>query len=510
MAGVVAAGHRKTADAAAAMLEAGGNAFDAAVAGVLAACVAESVLTSLGGGGFLLAHTAQGENVLFDFFSQTPQRSPQTGRALDFYPIEANFGDTTQTFHIGLGSMAVPGVWAGLLQVHRRLGQLPLAVVAEPAIALAKQGVAVNPFLAYVYQILAPILTANADTRALYAPSGDLLQAGATLQMPGFADTLTHLVAHPDDFYHGDLAQHIARASADQGGSLIMDDLSAYRVIERVPLKTQYRGHTLLTNPPPSSGGTLIAFALQLLASVNLADTSHGSAAHLRCLSAAMRLTNVARRDGYDARLYDANIAADLLSAAHLSPYQQQLQAIARNCTNKLGSTTHLSVIDRQGNAASVTTSNGEGSAYVIPHTGIMVNNMLGEEDLNPQGFHRWQPNQRISSMMAPTMVLQQGQPELVLGSGGSNRIRTAILQVISNLIDFNLPLTAAVTAPRIHWENGLFHLEPGAPVKDTEILDCGQIFHWSDQNMFFGGVHAVSPQTGAGDPRRSGVVIQV
>ena len=388
MTGIVAAGHVKTAAAAAAMLEAGGNAFDAAVAGVLAACVAESVLTSLGGGGFLLAHTATGENVLFDFFSQTPQTPPQvrerSGQSLDFYPIEANFGDTTQTFHIGLGSMAVPGVWAGLLHVHRRLGRLPLAMVAEPAIALSRQGVTVNPFIAYVYRILTPILTATPAARALYAPNGQLLQAGDTLHIPNFADALDHLVAHPNDFYHGDMARQIAQVCAAQGGYLTLNDLESYQVLERAPLQTRYRGHTLLTNPPPSSVGTLIAFALQRLASVDLSRYPHGSSDHLRCLSAAMRLTNQARRDGYDRCLYDPNVAASFLSPEHLAPYQQQLQTV-----NKLGSTTHLSVIDDQGNAASVTTSNGEGSAYVVPGTGIMINNMLGEEDLNPQGFHQ-------------------------------------------------------------------------------------------------------------------------
>ncbi|MEO0541714.1 MAG: gamma-glutamyltransferase [Cyanobacteria bacterium P01_A01_bin.105] len=511
MTGIVAAGHIKTAEAAAAMLRTGGNAFDAAVAGVLAACVAESVLTSLGGGGFLLAHTAAGHNVLFDFFSQTPKTALKPGQSLDFYPIEANFGDTTQTFHIGLGSMAVPGVWAGLLRVHQRLGRLPLAVVAEPAISLARQGVTVNPFLAYVYQVLRPILTANPATQAIYAPTGQLLQAGDRLYLSSFADTLSHLVAHPDDFYHGDIARQIAQACADRGGYLTQADLDTYQVRERAPLQTEYRGRTLLTNPPPSSGGTLIAFALQLLSAAELGSYTHGSAAHLRCLSTVMQLTNTARREGYDARLYDPTVAADFLSAQNLAPYQQQLTTPV----NKLGSTTHLSVIDSQGNAASVTTSNGEGSAYVVPGTGIMINNMLGEADLNPHGFHQWQPHQRISSMMAPTLVLQHNQPEVVLGSGGSNRIRTAILQVISNLIDFGMPLPEAVTAPRIHWENNLFHLEPAPPLKDTKIKDTeltnlGELIRWSDRNMFFGGVHAVSPQAGAGDPRRHGAVIKV
>ncbi|NEZ54867.1 gamma-glutamyltransferase, partial [Adonisia turfae] len=174
---------------------------------------------------------------------------------------------------------------------------------------------------------------------------------------------------------------------------------------------------------------------------------------------------------------------------------------------------THLSVIDDEGNAASVTTSNGEGSSYVLPGTGIMVNNMLGEEDLNPHGFHQWTPDQRMSSMMAPTMVLRDGHPYLVLGSGGSNRIRTAILQVISNLVDFQMPLEAAVAAPRIHWENDVFHLEPGFnQALLTPIIGDAKPLWWQAQNMFFGGVHAVGLDEngvlhGAGDSRRSGAV---
>lgn len=510
MGGVVAAGHSKTAEAAATVLRMGGNAFDAAIAGVLTACVAESVLTSLAGGGFLLAHTASGDNILFDFFSQTP-RQQCARQDLDFYPIEANFGDTTQTFHIGLGSMAVPGVWAGLLQVHRRLGRLPLSVVAEGAIATARQGIIVTPFLAYVYQILTPILTANPAVRALYAPKGRLLEAGDVLRMSAFAETLAHLVKHPEDLYRGDLARQLVKDCAAGGGYLTLADLQTYQVIERTPLTVSYRGRQLLTNPPPSSGGTLIAFALQLLSKIDFAEQEHGCPKHLHCLSQVMRLTNVARRDGYDARLYDPDIAAAFLSDMHVGPYQQTL----RDVTNKLGSTTHLSVIDGEGNAASVTTSNGEGSAYLLPHTQIMMNNMLGEEDLNPHGFHQWQPNQRISSMMAPTMVLQNGKPELVLGSGGSNRIRTAILQVIANLVDFDMPLAVAVSAPRIHWENGILHLEPGLaaePDRWSVTEHIQQIVRWPEQNMFFGGVHAVSypAEEGAGDPRRGGVVIRI
>ncbi|MBO0348966.1 gamma-glutamyltransferase, partial [Phormidium pseudopriestleyi FRX01] len=185
---------------------------------------------------------------------------------------------------------------------------------------------------------------------------------------------------------------------------------------------------------------------------------------------------------------------------------------------NRLGSTTHISIMDREGNAASVTTSNGEGSSYIIPGTGIMVNNMLGEADLNPNGFHQWPENQRLSSMMAPTMVLKENRPEIVLGSGGSNRIRTAILQVICNVIDFNLDLATAIESPRVHWENGVFHLEPGFDTKELESLSnlmpkqTQDVIKWVEKNMFFGGVNGVRMRgdgeiEAAGDPRRNGAI---
>ena len=445
--GAIAAGHALTAEAGAEMLRQGGNAFDAAIAAAFTACVTESALTALGGGGFLLAHTAQGENRLFDFFCQTPRSKViggALGRSPDFYPIHANFGDTVQEFHIGLGAMAVPGAIAGLLQVHQTLGRLPLAQVVAPAQHWATQGTEVEPFRAYCFQILAPILTATDGAREIYAPQGTLLKAGDRFYLPGFA--------------------------------------------------------------------------LHLLAQAAPATTAHGSSRHVAALREVMGLTNLARQRGYDDHLYRANIAKEFLSPAHLAPYLEELQAALSQGGNKWGSTTHISVVDGEGNAASLTTSNGEGSAYVIPGTGIMMNNMLGEEDLNPQGFHQWPTNQRMSSMMAPTLVLQDGQPRLVLGSGGSNRIRTAILQVVSNVLDFGMDIEMAVSAPRLHWERGALHLEPGfdqATLEAEGITGGDRCTWWQTRNMFFGGVHAVAVDAkgtlaGVGDGRRGGACVVV
>lgn len=523
MAGVVSAGHEKTAEAGQAVLQAGGNAFDAAVAAVFAACVVEPTLTSLGGGGFLLAHSVSGAsgNVLFDFFTQTPG-SRTSVRSPDFYPIEADFGDSVQEFHIGMASIAVPGVLAGMLAVHKRLGRLPLKVVAEPAVAIARTGVEVTGFQGYCYELLAPILIGTDRAKAMYAPRGQLLGVGDRLQMHEFANTLESLSALGDEealrvFYEGEIAQQIVRDCAEGGGYLSLADLRSYEVVERSPLAINYRGVQMLTNPPPSAGGSLIAFCLELLDRFDLGSMEYGSAEHLMLLSQAMRWTNEARKEHLDGRLFESGIAQAFAASDLVDKYAGPITEIMSSHLNRWGSTTHLSVMDDEGNAASVTTSNGEGSSYVIPGTQIMLNNMLGEEDLNPLGFNLWPENQRMSSMMAPTMILKDNKPQLSLGSGGSNRIRTAILQVISNIVDFGMPLKAAVESPRIHWEGGAFHLEPGymeSAVEgvESEFLGTDRVVHWQRSNMFFGGVHSVGLDAdgslrGAGDPRRSGAV---
>jgi len=508
--GAIAAGHRKTAEAGMEILAQGGNVFDAVVAAALAACVAEYALTSLGGGGFLLAHTHNNRNILFDFFAQTPQQ--RLTQEAHFYPVDVNFGSVVQEFHIGLGSVAVPGVAKGLLQVHEQLGRLPLEAIAAPAIHYARTGVEVTPFQSYCFKILAPILASCPEMGPILVPDGVPLQPGATLRIPALADTLEFLVAEGErGFYEGELAQQMVRDSQEKGGFLRLADLKQYQVMERSPLIAQYRGNTLLTNPPPSSGGTLIAFSLGLLSQVPLSKLAFGSLEHLTTLAQTMRLTNQARADGYDRQLYTPGVAERFLSATHLQTYVPTLTG----AVNKWGSTTHISAIDGEGNAASLTASNGEGSGYTIPGSGVMLNNMLGEADLHPNGFHQWQPDVRISSMMAPTIVLRDRHPELVLGSGGSNRIRTAILQVICNLLDFGMDVHEAVESPRIHWENEVFSLEPGFELGDGPGLDFPfdqRVSPWAERNMFFGGVHAVSQgQDGAlnaaGDPRRDGAI---
>jgi gamma-glutamyltranspeptidase/glutathione hydrolase len=281
-----------------------------------------------------------------------------------------------------------------------------------------------------------------------------------------------------------------------------MEDLLGYRVHQRSPLQYRYRNARILTNPLPSLGGTLIAFSLGLLASRRFEYHAAGKENHIRQLAQTMRLTQLARKDHPTTmeRLLDPETAESF-----------------RNRLRKGGlstrGTTQISAADKDGNLASMTLSNGEGSGYVIPNTDIMMNNMLGEEDLNPGGFHQWPINQRLASMMAPTLILNDDGYSMVVGSGGSNRIRSAVLQVIINLLDFGMSLEQAVSFPRIHYENELLSIEPGLGESIADALkdEFPKQQHWQNKNLFFGGTHCVSldiegNHTGIGDERRGGV----
>lgn len=507
--GAVAAGHPLTVRTAKEILQAGGNAYDAVIAAHFTACIAEPVLASLGGGGFLLAQTAQGESRLFDFFVQTPRRKINL-EGIDFKPILADFGATQQEFHIGQGSIATPGAVKGLFAVHNEMGSMPMRELVAPAIAHARQGIEVNEFQGYIFDIVSPILTATPESTEIFSADcgKKLLAPGDTVYYRQLADTMEALAEEGADlFYRGEVAQQMVEQSVNGGGHLTQEDLDSYEVEVREPLTIDYRGQQLLTNPPPSSGGILIAFALQLWEKVIGNRVSFGSFEHLALLTEVMGATNQAR---IDAHLDGGDVlsATHLLDSSMLDRYRQQVLGRAK----AMRGTTHISVIDRWRNVATMTVSNGEGCGSIVPKTGIMLNNMLGEEDLNPGGFHRWSENQRMTSMMAPTIINRREGGIAALGSGGSNRIRTALLQTIINLTDFEVDLHEAIAKPRLHFENGLLNLEAGYDSAQVQELFKQFDNHkeWDDINLFFGGVHAVMTKDGefeaVGDSRRGGV----
>jgi gamma-glutamyltranspeptidase/glutathione hydrolase len=517
---VVACGHPATANAAAAVLLEGGNAFDAALAAMCAACVAEPVLASLGGGGFLLARPAGGGRrdggIVYDFFPQTPGRRLPPEQT-SFPAVLADFGAVRQEFHIGMGAVATPGAVRGLFEAHRDLGYMPLRRIVEPACEIARAGIRIDALQAYMFRVIAPIFRSTADSLATFGSKSDpsrLVGEGELLTMPDFADFLEILAIEGDGlFYRGEIAERIVELCRAHGGHLVASDLENYRVERRQPLAIEAFGNTLYLNPPPSCGGILIAFALKLLEGSHPAASGFGSTASLTCLIQAMDLTNRARLQQAIHDREPDRLAHLLLDPRLIAAYRQEVmdQPLAAR------GTTHISVLDADGNAAGLSFSNGEGCGHLIPGTGIMLNNVLGEEDINPHGLQRWPCDRRLSSMLAPTVAIDGQGAITVLGSGGSNRLRTAILQVLLNLIVFEMPLEAAVAMPRVHFENGKLSIEPGFPDKvvETAARRIADVDRWDDQNMFFGGVHCARRDSkgnlsGAGDRRRGGCALTV
>ncbi len=500
MNGLVSSGHPLVSEAAALLLREGGNAFDAVVGAGFASTVAEPLLNSPGGGGFVLARTDRGEEVLFDFFADVPGLGGGAVDAggLDFPSIVVTFLGAEQVFHVGMASAAVPGTLKGLLHVHRRLGRMPLADVLAPAVRLAREGVVVNPFQAHLSELLEPIIRSSPEALGYYTEDdGRLSGPGRRYRNPELAGFLEELPRDPESLYVGDLAHEVAHAMRERGGLLTREDLERYRVIERTPLTVRYRGRRMLTNPAPSLGGPLMALALSLQESVELPSDGWGTRRHLRTLGAV--LTEVDRIRALGGPLPVVG------STAH-----DEASAVVRTST---GGTTHINVADGEGNVAGFSASNGEGCGYFVPGTGVMLNNMMGEDDLHPDGFHGGEPGSRISSMMAPSMVVEDGRVLAAVGTGGSKRIRTALQQVITNLVDFRLPVAEAVDRPRLHLTQGTFHVEPGYPPEAVETLGTlGEIVVWEAKNLFFGGVHTILPDsaTGAGDHRRAGHFMKV
>ncbi|MDG5767759.1 gamma-glutamyltransferase [Balneolales bacterium ANBcel1] len=508
--GVIAAGHPETVRAAEEMLKDGGNAFDAVVAAHLAACVAEPVLTSLAGGGFLLSQTSGGDQQLYDFFVQTP-RKRRPPEDVEFFPITADFGETRQEFHIGMGSFATPGTVRGLYAIHRDLCSMPMSRLIEPAVRLARFGVEMNRFQAYIIDVVSPVFRASKAAMKRYARvhgGEELLAEGDVLKLPDFADCLEQLVKEGEEFfYNGEIARLVDHAGREKGGHVTLADFESYRVARRKPLNIRYRGGGLAINPGPSSGGTLIAFALKLLEESTPDTRPFGSAEHLLTLAAVQQQTDAARLDF----LMNRNMAApgeEMLDQEYMEAFRRQIRERLRFSRG----TTHISVMDREGNTASLTTSNGEGCGRLIPGTGIMMNNMLGEEDLHPMGFGSWPENSRITSMMAPAILNRSDGTVFALGSGGSNRLRTAILQVILNVTDYGMSLEEAVNSPRIHCEKEFLSVEHGFDLTALEPVLNAWPAHkiWGESNLFFGGTHSVSSGPdgfhGVGDPRRGGV----
>jgi gamma-glutamyltranspeptidase/glutathione hydrolase len=509
MRGAVAAGHPLTAEAGAQVLAEGGNAVDACIAAAFVSWVAESTLTGPGAGGFMLVHRARDDSTrVLDHFVTVPGlglsrrgQTPMDDVAIDFTP------ESSQFFRIGAASCAVPGAAAGLGEAHRRFGSLPWRALLEQAIAHARDGIELTEGQAYLHDILDPILRHTDEGRKMYGTNGNRLVAGDRLVLSDLARTLEQLADKgADDLYRGELAQALSSDLRAHGGEITLRDLREYRVIRRQPVRVSFLGHEFRSNPPPSTGGVLIGLGLRLLDRLGPAGPP-GSAEAMAQLVEIMREQETARGGPFTRELYRGGLARRLSDEAFLATaagrIQERLPELQRG-------TTHIAVVDGRGNAASLTASTGAGSGVIVPGTGIQLNNMLGEFDLAATGGHP-RPGVRFTSGMAPSVVLRDGQPRLVVGSAGSLRLRGAIMQIVVNVVAHGLGVREAIERPRVHLE-GRVNVEGGNDPREVDRLESFgyELARWRSKNLFFGGAAGVElledgTLAAAGDSRRGG-----
>ena len=450
----IAAGHPATADAGAEVLDARGSAADATVAASLASCVAETVMTGLLGGGHAIVWDAEaGRAELLDFFVAVPGLGAEQ-RDVDLVKLHVPFGTEMVHYAIGVGSCAVPGVAAGLGELWRRHGRLPWQDVVEPALRLARDGVEMPPAHASCLAMLAPVMTMREGAR-MYAPGGRLLETGDRLEQPGLVEALEALRDEgARSATDGTLADALLRLVDERGGLVTREDLRTYEPAWLDPEETRYADRRVLTRG--------------------------GLSGLIPALQALPPLRGVSRTER-------ARALVTALGAAH-----------------GLGRTTNLTVVDDAGNACVVTTSLGLGSGDWLPGLDLHLNSMLGETDLLVGPL---EPGTRMASMMAPTVVLADGEPELAIGAAGGTRLRSALVQVTASILEEGLSEQEAVERPRIHPVGDVVHVEPGVEEEVLSALegDRRTVRRWPALHHYFGGVSAIGRQGLGADPRRSG-----
>jgi gamma-glutamyltranspeptidase/glutathione hydrolase len=521
MRGAVAGGHPLTAEAGARVLAAGGNAVDACVGAAFASWVTESPLTGPGAGGFILVHRARDRSTrLLDFFVATPGLGLRHAGAGEMHAVDVGFGDseTKQVFRIGPASCAVPGTIAGLEAAHRAYGSLPWRELVAPAVELARGGIELTKPQAHLHAILDLILRHTPEGERVYGKNGARFVTGDVVRLADLADTL-EAIAHDGAraFYRGDLGRAAVATVREGGGRMTREDLAAYRPVWRRPVRVSFRSHEFVSNPPPSSGGILIAYGLALLERLG-GTGGAGSAEAIAALVEVMREQTRAREDGFSRGLHRGGLARRLLDPDALRAALERIESRRAGAVEAApaGGTTHISAIDADGNAASLSSSTGSGSGVIVPGTGIHLNNMLGEYDLvtgapAPAG-------RRLTSMMAPSIVLDEHErPRLVVGSAGSVRLRGAIMQIVVNVLEHGHGVDAAIAAPRVHVDEPHVHCEGGFAAGELDRLsEWGyDVVRWRRRNLFFGGSSAVEVEPGgrlaaAGDPRRGGAGVVV
>lgn len=529
---VVTAQHLAT-DVGVAVLEAGGNAVDAAVAVGYALAVTYPTAGNLGGGGFMTIRLADGRTTFLDFRERAPQAATR-----DMYldargePVP---GASTDTYL----AVGVPGSVAGLELAREKYGSRPRAELIAPAIALARDGFALEAGDVAAFAEGNDMLAQDPAAAAIFLQDGKPLPLGARLVQSDLAGTLQAIAeGGADAFYKGQTAELIVKASGENGGILAAGDFEAYKVRELEPVACNYRGYDIVSSPPPSSGGLIICEILNVLEGYPIAYLGYGSAETTRLMVEAMRHAYVDRNTALGDPDFVKNPVAKLTSDAYaeeirarIDPYRAGVSAdLTPAGFGESTETTHYSIIDKDGNAVAVTyTLNGSfGTGKVAAGTGVLLNNEMDDFTMKPgvpnlyglvQGAaNAIEPGKSPLSSMSPTIVSKDGAPFMVIGSPGGSRIITITLEAILNVIDHGMNLQEAIDAPRIHhqWLPDRVYMEPRALSPDTLRILAGQGYQvgidpdwtiWGEAaGILVGGRDLTEIEAGTG-PRYTGAI---
>jgi len=522
--GVVAAAKPEASQVGLDILKKGGNAVDAAVATAFALGVLEPNASGLGGGGFMIIKLASmKEAVVVDFRETAPAASTP-----DMFKYGEDGKVIANASVVGGQAVGVPGELAGLLYAFDNYGSKKLkrdAIIA-PAIAWAEKGIPVTVNLAGIIRDELAKINKFDATAKIYTKDGLPFEVGESIKNPDLAATLKLISAGGSDaFYKGAMAEKIAKAVRDAGGILTAADLAAYKVQVRKPVTGTYRGYTIVSTPPASSGGTHVIQILNILENMDIAKMGPGTTATYHAWTEALRMA-FADRSKY---MSDTDFVKVPLAGLANKDYAKQLfgkidmakamgSATADDPTKfESGSTTSFSVMDKAGNMVTVTKSINYffGSGVTVPGTGFIMNDHMDDFVLKPGHIQSIQPGKRPLSSMTPTLVLDpKGQPFMTLGSPGATRIIAAVAQIISNVIDHKMPIQEAVFAPRLFaMASGVVQLEGRTSINTLNGLKAlgHEVNVRADWDAYFGGVHAVLFDRdakllyGGADPRRDG-----
>lgn len=524
MNGVVAAAKPEASEVGVEILKKGGNAIDAAVATGFALGVLEPNASGIGGGGFMLIRFAKtGEEVFIDFRETAPQKAQA-----DFFQVDADGKPLNNESTIGGKAVGVPGEVAGLLTALEKYGTMSREEVLQPSIDWAETGIPVTVNLESIIKDNFDKLTMFEASKDLYLKEGLPYELGDTIKNPDLANTLKVIAKEgKDGFYKGKIAKAIVDEVQKQGGIISTEDLAKYEVKMRKPVKGTYRGYEIVSAPPASSGGTHVVELLNIMENYDLKSLGFNTADSWHAWAEGMRLI-FADRSKYMA---DTDYVKVPLAGLTSKDYAKTLyEKIDMNAAAKeaeagdpwkyeSGSTTHYSIMDKEGNMVAVTKSINYffGSGVTVPDTGIILNNHMDDFTPTPGASNSVGPGKRPLSSMSPTMVLKDGKPVMTIGSPGATRIITTVALTISNIIDHGMNIQDAIIAPRIcQFASGTLKIEGKIPqeVQDALTKRGHELEVKNDLDPYFGGVHGVmiNDETGelhgGADPRRDGQAV--